>query len=119
MLPVFNIDTPLAQEEIESPEYRTLVSCTPQITSALDLEAVTVGEHLRAKGLLSEDNYEYLIHSSDIPRHKARRLLATLTAQVKANSSKFDQFITVLKEQGDWTKDIVSILMEQYMAIRF
>ena len=105
--------------EPETPEYQTLATCTPQITSALSLDPVTVGEHLRAKGFLPEDKYEYLLHSTDIPRDKARQLLIVMTAQIKANPSNFDQFITLLKEQGDWTNDIVSILMDTYMKIRF
>ena len=92
-----------------------MVTCTPQLTTALANDPLRVSENLLAKGLISSNLHERLIYTTDTPRDKARRLLASVTACVDGNASHFDSFIAVLKEQGDQTRDIVSILMDTYV----
>ena len=103
----------------ESPEYRAIVACTPQLTTTLALGSLgpaTISEHLYAKGLIPPHIHEEMIHSARLPREKAQRLVLAMTACVKINACYFDAFIGVLREQGDWTKDIVSILMDTYFT---
>ena len=104
----------------ESPEYQAIVACTPQLTDTLALGRLgptTISEHLFAKGLISSDIHEEMIHSTRLPREKAQQLVFTMTARVKINACYFDAFVAVLKEQGDWTKDIVSTLMDTYFTL--
>ena len=95
-----------------------MVACTPELTTALAQDPVTVSEHLLAKGLIPHTLHSQLVHSGDAPRDKARQLVEAMTTCTKTNSSNFDVFIIVLKKQGGWTKNIISILTDTFFTTR-
>ena len=65
------------------------------------------------KGHIPESLYDNLVHSPDISRDKAMKLLTAVRDRVCVDSSYFDTFISILKEQGDWTNDIVRVLLAE------
>ena len=95
-----------------------MVACTPQLTDALARDPATISDHLFAKGIIPHNFHSQLLHPNEAPRDKARQLLASVTTCVKTKASNFDILLAVLKEQGDWTKSIVSILTDTYFNIR-
>ena len=105
-------------DDQESPEYKTMVACTPQLTDALARDPATISDHLFSKGIIPHNIHSQLVHSQDAPHDKARQLLASVTTCVKTRASNFDILLAVLKQQGEWTKAIVSILTDTYFNIR-
>ena len=95
-----------------------MVECTPQLTDALARDPVTISDHLFSKGIIPHDIHSQLVQSQDAPHDKACQLLASVTTCVKTRASNFDILIAVLKQQGEWTKPIVSILIDAYFNIR-
>ena len=106
-------------DDHESPEYRTVIACTPELVDSLALDPLSVSDHLFASNLISSDTHHQLIHSTDSSRRKARELLSAVTDSVKANPFNFFSFVDVLQKQGDWSKDIFSILMKKFTSIRY
>ena len=48
--------------------------------------------------------------SSIIPADKAREVVDCVTSQVKHNKSAYHKFVSILREQGQWTEMIVEKL---------
>ena len=96
-----------------------MVECTPQLTDALARDPATISGHLFSKGIIPHNIHSQLVHSQDAPHDKARQLLASVTTCVKTRASNFDILLAVLKQQGEWTIAIVSILFDAYFNIRF
>ena len=96
-----------------------MVTCTPQLTDALAVDPVTISEHLLSKGIIPRSLHSQLVQSNNTPHDKARQLLDCVTTCVKTKASDFHTLLAVLKEQGDWTNGIVSILSETFnMRVR-
>ena len=105
-------------DDRESPEYQTIIACTPQLTRILAFDPTAFSGHLLAKGLIPHCLHSQLVYSTDTPSDKAQRLLVAMTECIQTNTTAFDVFIAVLKNQGDWTKKIVSMLMSIYIKKR-
>ena len=102
---------PLTAEESDSPEYQALMHCTPMIAEALAQEMsrpIKISDQLFEKSLISSDFHKQLLSSSDSPCDKVVNVMATC---VKANPAHLYTLIAILKEQGDWTKSIISTLI--------
>ena len=104
------------EQSEESPEYQTMTACTPDLTTILALDPVTISEHLLAKGLIPRTLHSRLVQSGDALHDKAQRLVDTMTTCVQAKASNFTVLIAILKKQGGWTSNIVSILKETYQS---
>ena len=78
------------------------------------MDPVTVSGHLLAKGLIPYNLHNRLVYSSGTPHDKAHQLVATVTEIIRTYPSTFDVFIAVLKAQGEWTKQLVSMLTGVY-----
>ena len=113
--PLKNQDT----DDQESPEYKTMVACTPQLTDALAIDPASISGNLFSKGIIPHNFHSQLVHSKDTHRDKACQLLESVMTCVKTSASNFDILLDVLKEQGDWMKTISSILTDTYFNIRF
>ena len=105
-------------EELESPEYQAMVACTPQLTDALSLAPAAVSGELLAAGLIPFDLHKQLTNKYTDDTCKAQQLFNAITTCIKTNTSNFKTFITALKKQGDWTKDIIQIVQDMYMQKR-
>ena len=106
-------------DDHDSPEYQTVIACTPELTDSLTLDPLSVSDHLFASSLISSDTHHQLIHSTSSSRRKARELLSAVTDSVRANPSHFFLFADALQKQGDWSKVIFSILMDKFISIRY
>ena len=106
---------------MSSPEYKTMVRCTPQLVDALVESLQRVSDSLFAAGLISPDVHDLVLdsHTVHTRREKASRLVASITNRVNSTPSDFDKLISVLKEQGRWTNDIVSHLIATYTENKF
>ena len=117
----FQTGQPLKSQDTddqESPEYKTMVACTPQLTDALAIDPTSISGNLFAKGIIPHKLHSRLVQSKDGSHDKACQLLDSVTTCVKTRASNFDILLAVLKQQGEWTKAIVSILTDTYFNIR-
>ena len=102
-----------------SPEYKTMVRCTPQLIDELVQGLQRVSENLFAVGLISPDVRDQVLDTVHTRREKTSRLVASITDRVKSTPSDFDKFVSILKEQGLWTNHIVSHLISTYTENKF
>ena len=82
------------------------------------MDPVAVSGYLLAEGLIPYNLHNRLVYSTGTPRDKAQQLVATITECIHNNSSAFDVFIAVLKTQGGWTEQLVSMLRSVYSKKR-
>lgn len=105
--------------QVSSPEYKTVVRCTPQLIDALVEGLQRISENLFAVGLISPDVRDQVLDTVHTRREKTSRLVASITDRVKCTPSDFDKFVSILKEQGAWTNHIVSQLIGTYTENKF
>ena len=110
---------PPDHDDQESPEYQTMVACTPQLTTALALDPETISGYLLARGLTPRTLHSRLIQSGDARCDKAQQLVDAMTTCVQVKASNFNLFIAVFEGAGDWTERITSILIDTYCKKRF
>ena len=106
---------PPASKESVSVEYRAWMQCTPQITEALALDMsrpIKISDHLFGNSLVCFNFHQQLINSPDSPCDTAQQLVDEITKCIEDNPTNFYKLENVLKEQGNWTRDIVSTLMD-------
>ena len=97
-----------------TPQYRTILQCTPKLISALqnDLSAF-IGE-LLAAGLISENNSSTLKNKHVSEPERAADLVEIIRNKVKLDPGNYDKFIEVLKEREAEHESILKILDEKY-----
>ena len=69
---------------------------------------IKISDQLFEKSLISFDCHKQLLSSIDPPCDRLMNVMATC---VKANPAHLYILIAILKEQGDWTKNIISTLI--------
>ena len=97
-----------------SPEYRTIVQCTPDLVTALRNDLVPLsGEFLEA-GLITDDNAAALRNQFIINADRAAQLVEFVRDRVLLDPKNYVSFIQVLKQRQDDHKDILEILDKKY-----
>ncbi|XP_064383434.1 uncharacterized protein LOC135332050 isoform X2 [Halichondria panicea] len=92
-----------------SPEYKTMLSCTPHLITAVTQDPQTIYDEMIA-AFKSVHIREFIRHPIHTNRAKATRLVDFMTDQVKTSPSDFDKFMAILKSLS-WTERIVGILI--------
>ena len=98
----------------ESPEYTTMRECHVVLVDLLKPAIASLGNALFARGLIPQDVKENLRMNSITPADKASEVVDCLTDQVKHNKSAYHKFVSILREQGQWTELIVEKLSSCY-----
>ena len=94
-----------------SPEYKTMLSCTPQLNDIIAQDPQRTCDEMIAAGLIQSVHIrEFIRHPTHTDRAKAARLVDFMTDRVKTSPSDFDKFMTILGKLS-WTKRIVGILL--------
>ena len=101
----------------DTPEFCTLLQCTPQLKDAVqdDLESLS-GELLAAR-LISSDNDSNLRNPHVSAANRAADLVAYVRTRVTLNASDYHVFIEVLKRREADHKSILKILAEKYQTL--
>ena len=101
-----------------SPEYRTIVQCTPALELALENELDTLSGELLAANLITSDQ------ATDItdPRlssmeHRAGEMVALIMDKVALDTKNYWSFIDVLKKSKVHHKNILDILDKKYKEL--
>ena len=115
MTKIFPFVVPPAQlpEPESSPEYNTMLSCIPQLITAIAQDPLTICDEMIAAGLIQSVYIrEFIRHPTNTDRAKATKLVDFMTDRVKTSPSDFNKFMDILKRLS-WTEDIVGILQKK------
>ena len=90
-----------------------MIECYEVLVNLLKPSIDSLGDTLLSRWLIPLDIIEKLRISSTAA-DKARVLLDCLTGQVKYNESAYHKFVSILREQGQWTESILEKLTSCY-----
>ena len=101
-----------------SPEYRTIVKCTPQLTTAFRNDLVQLSNELLAKDLISDTNVSDLENQHNGANYRASKLLELIRNKIQLHpKNNYQDFIDVLMQRLSDHKNILEILDEQYKKL--
>ena len=88
----------MAESTLHSPEYNTIKKRYDMLVDFLKPSIRSLGDRLFAKGLIPEDLNDKLTMNSITEADKARDVLKHLLTCIKLNSSVYDAFVELLKQ---------------------
>lgn len=97
-----------------SAEYRTIVQCTPDLTTALKYDLVTLSGELFAAGLIAEDNAAALTNEIVGTATRAAQLMEFVRNRISLDTKNYLSFIQVLLKRRDDHENILNILDRKY-----
>ena len=100
-----------------SPEYRTIIQCTPELTTALKNDLVSLSGELLAAGLIADDNAAALNNQFFGAAHRAAELVGFVRNRVMLDTNNYLSFIKVLQSRQDDHKNILEILDKKYREL--
>ena len=100
-----------------SPEYRTIIQCTSELTTALKNDLVTLAGELLAAGLIADDNAAALTNQFIGAAHRAAQLMGFVRNRVSLDTNNYLAFIQVLQQRQDDHKNILEILDRKYREL--
>ena len=92
-----------------TPEYRTIIQCTPELTAAVKDDLTSLSGELLAAGLIAEDNAG--------KAERAARLVEYVRNRVSLDPGNYHSFIQVLEKRKDDHKNILKILDEKFREL--
>ena len=100
-----------------SPEYRTIIQCTPNLTTAVKNDLTSLSDELLAAGLIAEDNAAALGNQFVDKAHRAAQLVGFVRNRVSLDTDNYHSFIRMLEKRKDDHKDILKILDEKFREL--
>ena len=100
-----------------TPEYRTIVQCTPELTAAVKDDLTSLSGELLAAGLIAEDNAANLGNQFIDKAQRAARLLEYVRNRVSLDPDNYHSFVRLLEKRRDDHKDILKILDEKFREL--
>ena len=100
-----------------SPEFRTIIQCTPELTTALKNDLVSLSGELLAAGLIADDNAAALNNQFVGAAHRAAELVGFVRNRVMLDTNNYLSFIKVLQLRQDDHKNILEILDKKYREL--
>ena len=95
-------------------EYRTMISCTSKLKTAVSGDLDRLCGWLFAKGLITKDHCSELGNRNIEDAKKAAKLVDLIQRKVNLNPDNYYTFIRILKEDSDYYRDILCILNRTY-----
>ena len=90
-----------------SPEVKSILKQTPELTTALSNDPLGVAEILLSKELICEEIHSKILIDSYTPRKKAAILVKAVRNTIKIAPDKFQCFLEILSEQQVCAKEVV------------
>ena len=100
-----------------SPEFRTIIQCTPELTTALKNDLVSLSGELLAAGLIADDNAAALNNQFVGAAHRVAELVGFVRNRVMLDTNNYLSFIKVLQLRQDDHKNILEILGKKYREL--
>ncbi len=102
--------------EKASPEWETIVECSVLLIDSIKGNIDNMGNEFHSKWFLSESEYESLkqVGPGSEPSIRARKIISAVECRVKSRPALFEDFIAVLRSQGEWMHDCTRKVEECY-----
>jgi hypothetical protein len=100
-----------------SVEHRTIIQCTPELTTALKNDLVSLSGELLAAGLIADDNASALTNQFIGAANRAAQLMGFVRNRVLLDTKNYLSFIKVLQLRQDDHKSILEILDKKYREL--
>ena len=101
-----------------SPEYRTIVKCTPALELALKDDLDTLSGELLAANLITSDQADKITDPRlDGVEHRASEMVALIMDKVALDTKNYRSFIDVLERRHKDHKEILKILHKKYKEL--
>ena len=100
-----------------TPEYRTIIQCTPELTTALKHDLVPLSGELLAAGLISDDNHAAVCNQFIDAANRAAQLVGFVRNRVYLDVANYHSFIRVLTHREDDHKHILQLLHKKYREL--
>ena len=100
-----------------TPEYRTMIQCTPHLEIAIKNQLTTLSGELLAVGLLSTDNAGALRNQTIDEADRAAKLVEFVANKVCLNTSDYLLFVEVLQKRRTDNKSILPLLEQTYRSL--
>ena len=100
-----------------SPEFRTIIQCTPELTTTLKNDLVSLSGELLAAGLIADDNAAALNNQFVGAAHRVAELVGFVRNRVMLDTNNYLSFIKVLQLRQDNHKNILEILGIKYREL--
>ena len=97
-----------------SPEYKTINLCYPELVDAVRHELTQLGEELLASRLITEDNLKSQFSSQ---AERAAQLVGSVLNMILLDTSKYHSFIRVLERRRDDHRDILTKLGKTFSEL--
>ncbi len=96
-----------------------MVSCTKVLNTSIAHGVSGINDSLFSRSIISNETHQKVMIISNLTGYgKASTLISDVSDQIKLNPEKFHDFVAALKEEGAWTKDIVSRVLKEYNNIK-
>ncbi len=101
--------------EVKSFEYRTVVSCTKQLETALLRSDRDIVHFLHQEGFITQEVHDEVLNPRLLNEHqKAGELVTGIRNKVKLSAQDYHTLLNHLRQSGKHYKGIVSILEREY-----
>lgn len=97
-----------------SAEYRTLLTCTTKLKTAVESDLLSLIGDLQASGLIAEDSASALRDKTCSKAACSAELVELIQKKVKLDPGNYDCFIDILQRKQSFHRDILRILKETY-----
>ena len=93
-----------------SPEYRTITKCSPDLANAVQGDLALLSGELSAAGLIAQSNAASLQNQFIDPAQRAAQLVVYVLNGVSLNTDNYHSFIGVLEKRKNVYKPYENIL---------
>ena len=97
--------------------YEVLVSCNEKLVSEIAQDPHKMAGLLFQNHFISGDTNKKINELNQSKNDKARMLVMELQDKVKCFPEKYDKFIDILKEDPEWSEDLLFALQDCYQRI--
>ena len=97
-----------------SPEYLTIIRCTPALVTALRDDLVPLSGELLAADLIDDDIAAALNYDFMSKEHRVAQLMEFVRNRVSQDPKRYHSFIEVLKQRQDDHRNILEFLDKKY-----
>ena len=100
----------------QSPEVKSILKQTPELTTALSNDSLGVAGILLSKELICEEVYSEMLIDSYTPAKKAAILVRAVRNMIEITPAKFQSFLEVLSEKQVCAQAVVERLRSTYQS---
>ena len=100
----------------QSPEVKSILKQTPELTTALSNDSLGVAGILLSKELICDEVYSEMLIDSYTPAKKAAILIRAVRNTIEITPVKFQWFLEILSGQRVCAKEVVERLRSTYQS---